>query len=580
MNDTFPAVLFDKFRIIDTLKKDIYTGVYLAYHVYLDKKIILKTLDTESLQDKNISERFKREARILAQLDHPNIIKVLDFGTFDKYFYISFEYFTGSNLREAVRSKSIGLKEKKSILRQIFQGLEAAHRQQIIHRDLKPENILINDLCEIKIADFGLAQSAEDNMVTNKYGIVGTPGYMSPEQIRGETLSVQSDLFSSGIIAYELFTGENPFLGKDINETINNILRFRESSLEEKLSRLPDDEIKEIIKLLLVKNKTQRAKTAQDVLCLFDKEEENNGSKSESISIEKKKFHFSRKAIDKKYVFIALAFITVLLALIAFMQMKESIKTVKGIHESPQVSLTGQSEAQQKNAAQNENKTGKESKPDNENKTDSEKKQVEKKKEQIKKEEQIKNNDISLKDSNLRDNNPSGDKASGSNVRRNSIPEIKAPPSASLGKLMVLCQPWADIYIDSVKEETTPLNSHITLKAGMHRLVLKNPGFPPYSQQINIKGNDTLLINISFKNLIGYFRCDISPWGDLYIDGIKIGQTPLKDPVPLMPGRHSLIMKNPNYADKHDEIVIHKGETYHYKYSFTDNLDGQGTVKR
>ncbi|MGE5409637.1 MAG: serine/threonine-protein kinase, partial [Clostridiales bacterium] len=547
-----------------------------------------------SLQDKNISERFKREARILAQLDHPNIIKVLDFGTFGKYFYISFEYFTGSNLREAVRSKSIGLQEKKSILRQIFQGLEAAHRQQIIHRDLKPENILINDCCEIKIADFGLAQSAEDNMVTNKYGIVGTPGYMSPEQIRGETLSVQSDLFSSGIIAYELFTGENPFLGKDINETINNILRFRESFLEEKLSRLPDDEIKEIIKLLLVKNKTQRAKTAQDILCLLEAEVVKNGvapknsfaipqndalplngSKSESISIEKTKFHLSRKVIDKKYVFIALAFITVLLALIAFMQMKESIKTVKGIHESPAMSLTGQTEAPQKYAAQSENKTDKENNAGNEiktkdeNKTDSEKKQLEKN------EEQSKNNDISLKGDNPGDNNPSGDKA-----RRSSIPETKTSHSPSLGKLMVLCQPWADIYIDSVKAETTPLNSHIILKTGMHRLVLKNPGFPPYSQQINIKRNDTLLINISFKNLIGYFRCDISPWGDLYIDGIKVGQTPLKEPVPLMPGRHSLIMKNPNYADKHDEIVIHKGETYHYKYSFTDNLDGQGAVKQ
>jgi hypothetical protein len=195
-----------------------------------------------------------------------------------------------------------------------------------------------------------------------------------------------------------------------------------------------------------------------------------------------------------------------------------------------------------------------------------------------------KKDDISLKgnnsrEDNARNNNPGNNNPGNNNPGSSSIPEIKTSPSPSFGKLMVLCQPWADIYIDSVKAETTPLSSHITLKAGMHRLVLKNPGFPPYAQQINIKGNDTLLINISFKNLIGYFRCDISPWGDLYIDGRKVGQTPLKDPVPLMPGRHSLIMKNPNYADKHDEIVIHKGETYHYKYSFTDNLDGQGTVK-
>jgi len=207
---TQPEILFEKFEIERCVKKDAFSAVYLANHIFLGKRIFLKTLNTKALPDPNILPRFKREAKILARLDHPNIIKVLDFGTWKNFFYISFEYFESQNLRVWLSSKKLTIGQKEHLIAQLADALNFAHDRGIIHRDLKPENILINDRLELKIADFGLAVIKDENNITEAGSVVGTPAYMSPEQIRGEELSSLSDLFNLGIIIYEMFQGKNP----------------------------------------------------------------------------------------------------------------------------------------------------------------------------------------------------------------------------------------------------------------------------------------------------------------------------------------------------------------------------------
>lgn len=562
MNDTSPVVLFDKFRIIDTLKKDMHTGVYLAYHIYLDKEIILKTLNTESAQDKNILERFKREARILAHLDHPNIIKVLDFGTYDKFFYISFEYFTGSNLREAISGGSLSEESRQFILRQLFQGLEAAHQHDIIHRDLKPENILINSNYEIKIADFGLAQSAREDIATNKYGIVGTPGYMSPEQIRGESLTTQSDLFSAGIIAYELYTGCNPFLGKDLNETINNILKFRESSVAEKITGLPE-EIRAIINNLLQKSKASRAKSAAEVIKLFRPDKKNNYTEvntalhtdipanipdentasaasvqatSERSPIHKQKRNF----LLNRYTYTIAAVIIISAAIFFYVfsgQKQNGMQNMHTAHDSIPANI--------KNTQMT----------------------VLPEKDSVKAPEKKNNEEVLKASDKQQEKQAKQEQMADAKILNEKTPE-KEVRTNTTGKLMVSCQPWAEVYIDSFKVDTTPLSSYIILKAGRHHLVLKNPGYPQYSQIINIQPGGTELVNVNFKTTVGYLECNIHPWGDLYIDGIFRGQTPLTAPIALMPGKHRLMVKNPSFADRHEDITIKKGESFYFNYTF------------
>ncbi len=271
-------VLFEKFEIRECLKKDGGQCVYVAHHCFLGKTILLKTLDRQNVADPSILERFQREARTLARLDHPNIIKVLDFGLSDPFFYISFEYFAGRNLR-ALLAESLTFQEKLLILRRTAEGLDFAHRNGIIHRDLKPENILVNDRLEVKIADFGLALIAGESSLTQPSSIVGTPGYMSPEQIRGETLTPQSDLFSLGIVAYELFVGVNPFLGRDVGSTINNIL-----SKKNDLDAAPA-EIAPLLSRLLKKNRSERLKSAQMLLDMLPQEAPPSPTESSSPAV-------------------------------------------------------------------------------------------------------------------------------------------------------------------------------------------------------------------------------------------------------------------------------------------------------
>lgn len=580
-NESCAAVLFDKFRIIDTLKKDVHSAVYLAYHIYLEKEIILKTLDTGSAQDGNILERFKREARILARLDHTNIIKVLDFGTYDKFFYISFEYFSGSSLREVISSDHLKLESKYFILRQLFSGLEAAHSLDVIHRDLKPENILVNSDSELKIADFGLAQSVKEAIATNKYGIVGTPCYMSPEQIRGEALTTQSDLFSAGIIAFELFLGYNPFLGNDVNETINNILKFRENTITEKLADLPE-EIKCIISALLQKNKSSRAKSASEILNVLGQDgnvvsgngngnnlpAENilareNSSPAENILSPDIKRNFTSRRL---YYLIAVLVILSAAALFFFF-----IQNNRNIQDLPQNEVrTNNTDANNKRT---KIKLPGDSQPNNTQTS------VSSVKEQYTGELQL-NNDPSKTENNntaksstgnnnARKNNPGDNNPGDNNTTNSSTAKGNAAGSNLSGGLMVLCQPWADIYIDSVKIDTTPLTRCISLKSGKHSLVLKHPGYPPYKQLINIAAQETALVNISFSSIVGFLECNVSPWGDIYIDGTKYGQTPLSAPIVLMPGKHSVIIKNPNFTDRQEDIMIRKGETYYVKFSFS-----------
>ena len=169
--------------------------MFLANHIYLSKKLYSKFLTHRSCRIHQWLSGFKREGKILAKLDHPNIIKVLDFGLSKEFFYISFEYIEGESLRNIFKTKTLSQEQKEHVMIQLLKGLDYAHKNQIIHRDIKPENIFVDKNLNVKLGDFGLALSAEDNFVTNPYSIVGTPSYMSPEQVRGAKLTLQSDIF-------------------------------------------------------------------------------------------------------------------------------------------------------------------------------------------------------------------------------------------------------------------------------------------------------------------------------------------------------------------------------------------------
>jgi beta-lactam-binding protein with PASTA domain len=189
--------------------------VFRAHDAVLAREVAIKVLHRSLAGDQGFVDRFRREARAAASLSHPNIVAVYDWGAVDGIYYMVMEFVRGRAARELLNANvRLEPAQAADIVRQTLLALEAAHAQGMVHRDIKPENILVTTGGTVKVADFGLARAYADGTATQAGGVQGTVQYLSPEQIRGEPADPRSDLYSLGIVTYELLTGQLPFTGE------------------------------------------------------------------------------------------------------------------------------------------------------------------------------------------------------------------------------------------------------------------------------------------------------------------------------------------------------------------------------
>ncbi|MGC2696361.1 MAG: serine/threonine-protein kinase [Candidatus Angelobacter sp.] len=214
-----------RYEITGELGRGAMGVVYKALDPTIGRTVALKTmrLDVHGLDAQEMVRRFQNEARAAGVLNHPNIVTIYDAGEQDGIFYIAMELIEGTTLHELLAEKRVlATEEIVQITRQISRGLDYAHSNGIIHRDVKPANIMITANGTIKIMDFGIAKSG--GQVTNTGQVLGTPNYMAPEQVKGRPLDGRSDLFSLGVILYEMLTGEKPFVGQNVTTIIYKIV--------------------------------------------------------------------------------------------------------------------------------------------------------------------------------------------------------------------------------------------------------------------------------------------------------------------------------------------------------------------
>ena len=264
------------YQVIERIGAGGMGEVYLAKDKELHRTVALKILPTEVASDQRRMQRFKQEARIVSALNQPNILTIFEFAETDSLQFIASEYVDGKTLREYMRDKKLTLHELLDIAIQVTAALDAAHEAKIMHRDIKPENIMIRRRDGVvKVLDFGLAKLAEKSvapgqstdteaateMLTRPGSLMGTINYMSPEQAQAQRVDERTDIWSTGVVLYEMAAGRAPFSGPTSSHTVVDILEKEPATLKE----VPA-EFARIVRKTLAKNPRERYQTARDLL--------------------------------------------------------------------------------------------------------------------------------------------------------------------------------------------------------------------------------------------------------------------------------------------------------------------------
>ena len=495
-------------EILSEISRGALTTVYKARHLNLDRLVLLKVLNKQWLGEKDLLDRFRREARISARLQHKNIVNVYDFKVSDSLVYISLEYVEGQPLSEYIRANMpVSVSRAKSILLDILNALDYAHKNGVTHRDIKPANIMLDANLLARLTDFGLASFADAPTVTEQGQSMGTPAYMPPEQIQGKSAGPQGDLYSLGVTLFETLAGENPFQKENVAATLQNILNGKTPDIRTFRKDVPD-EFAEILHDMMAPNPNDRAQTAGELI------------QRSTTAAPSPQTHTSRKTNKR------------LSALVLFLLVALTSWFLWPDKQAPEIlpvipANSGSAQTTEK------------------------------------KQENVKNKPVEkivtpAKKTPL----------SQSNVPI-AVPKDKhLPAAATHGFLFVNCSPWAKVMIDGDSVDITPMQQQIRLSVGRHALRLENPGFKPYEKTIRVKAmqHDTIMARL--EPAIGYVMIRVSPWAKLYINDHYKEDTPLSAPLPIAGGRAIIRLVNPTLGTIIDTINVKPGETIERHFSF------------
>ncbi|HEY4578359.1 MAG TPA: Stk1 family PASTA domain-containing Ser/Thr kinase, partial [Savagea sp.] len=255
----------ERYELLQVIGEGGMSRVYLAKDIILDREVAIKILHYDFAHEDDLKKRFQREALSATSLTHPNIVDIYDVGEDGELHYLVMEYINGQTLKTYIQQKGrLTADEAVPIMKQLVSAISHAHHSGIIHRDIKPQNILMDAEGEVKITDFGIAMALNATAYTKTNSIIGTVHYLSPEQARGGIASKRSDLYSLGIVFYELLTGELPFAAES---AVAIALKHLQEEIPSVRARFPDipQSVENVILKSTAKNSNDRYLSADDM---------------------------------------------------------------------------------------------------------------------------------------------------------------------------------------------------------------------------------------------------------------------------------------------------------------------------
>ena len=315
------------YEVVSSLGAGGMGEVYRARDTRLNREVAIKVLPASCANDEDRLLRFEQEARAISALNHSNILTIYDIGAHEGSPYIVAELLEGEELRRHLNDGAIPQRKAIDYARQIASGLAAAHSKAIVHRDLKPENIFIITDGRVKILDFGLAklkptklaagvssEAATLNAITDPGTVMGTVGYMSPEQVRGQDADHRSDIFSFGVVLYEMLSGRRAFHGESAAETMAAIVKDDPTDLSEINNRVPA-QLERIVRRCLEKKPERRFQSSHDLAFALEALSTTSGSRLETASASAETIRTASHSIGREKLWIAVTALAVLVAL-------------------------------------------------------------------------------------------------------------------------------------------------------------------------------------------------------------------------------------------------------------------------
>ncbi len=330
------STIVGRYKIIEELGRGGMGVVYKAQDNKLKRTVALKFLPPELTHISDVKERFMREAQAAAALDHPNICTVYEFDETEEKTFISMAYIEGQSLKKKIESDPLELDEALRIATQVAEGLQEAHNRGVVHRDIKSANIMVTEKGLAKIMDFGLARMTGGTLLTTEGMAMGTIAYMSPEQARGEEVDHRTDIWSFGVVLYEMFSGQLPFKGERDQAVVYSILNKKSKPITDLKADIPMS-IEQVLGKALEKNPHERYQQIEDLL--DDLKSISAGIVPEEIKVRLRKAKLLKR--KRAILYASLAGLIIIMAVIALSLFTGRAEAIDSIAVLPFENLTG-----------------------------------------------------------------------------------------------------------------------------------------------------------------------------------------------------------------------------------------------